>query len=200
VVLCVHPATLPPPSPPMSCPLHPCIQVLRRHILVLCRCAPVLHCHVDTLPAAHIHSSLYWPLMRRAHGSTCRNALCSDLEPGARCGGPTGQWRGHACATATSTATPPHHHPHIPATTRPCQLIGLPSKLARLSSKTSTTDLQQIRAQGRPDPPQYYQNHLSSPQDPQDVRGPFGLKQTMPPMGLSALKLPLPRRRAPDIA
>jgi hypothetical protein len=62
------------------------------------------------------------------------------------------------------------------------------------------TDLQRIRVQRCLDPPQCYSNHSSSSQDSQGARGRFGLKQTTPPMGLSAPELPLPRRAMPDFA
>ena len=115
-----------------------------------------------------------------------------------RSGGPTGRWRGHARATATATS--PHHHPHSPSIARPHHLIRSTSNLARTSSNNLTTDLQRIRAQLCPDPPQSNQTHPRSSQGSQGARGPFRLKQTTPPTRLSALQSPLPRRTTPDVA
>jgi hypothetical protein len=140
--------------------------------------------------------------MRRARGSTRRNALSSGLEPGARHGGAADRQAG-GVATRVPQPQPHTHnsfHTNLSSIARPHHLIGSPSNSAIISSKTGTTDPQRIRAQPRLDPPQSHQNRLRSSQDSQGARGPFGLKQTTPPTGLSAPKSPLPRRRTPNVA
>ena len=113
-------------------------------------------------------------------------------------GGPTCWWHGNMRLPAT--ATPHHPSPQLQATTRPHHLIRSPSNSARISSMGHTMDPQQIRAQQRPDPPQSHQNRPRSSQASQDVRGHFGLTQTLPPMGLSITRFPLPCRTTPNIA
>jgi hypothetical protein len=141
-------------------------------------------------------------MMRRVRGSTRRNALCSDLEPGARRGGAADRLAG---GMATRVPQPqPHTHnsiyTNLSSIARPHHLIGSPSNSAIISSKTGTIDPQRIRAQPRLDPPQSHQNRLRSSQDSSGARGLFGLKQTKPPTGFSVPKLPLPRRTTPDVA
>ena len=134
-------------------------------------------------------------LMCCGRGST-RGYAQSD--PTQRSGGPTCRWRGNAQLSAT--ATPHHPPPQLQVTTRPRHLIGSPSNSARILSMGHTTDPQRIRAQRRPDPPQSHQNHPRSSQASQDTRGHFRLAQTLPPMGLSITRSPLPRRATPNVA
>ena len=91
-------------------------------------------------------------------------------------------------------------HINLPSIARPRHLIRSPSNLARIPSICGTTHPQQIRAQRRPDPPQSHQNCLGQFQGSQGARGHPRLKQTTPLTGLSAPKLPLPRRRVPNVA
>ena len=109
-------------------------------------------------------------------------ALSADLAPGTRLrarGGVAAQQAGGTRHSAT-----PHHHPHLPATTRPRQLIRSPSNSSRLSSIGSTMDPQQIRAQQPLDSPQLHQIHHRSIQVSQGARGHFGLKKAHPQRGL----------------
>ena len=124
-------------------------------------------------------------------------ALSADLAPGARLrarGGVAARQAGGTRHSAT-----PHHHPHLPATTRPRQLIGSPSNSSRMLSISSTMDPQRIRAQRPLDPPQSHQIHYRSIQVSQGARGHFGLKKSTPPAGISAAKSPLPRRTTLDV-
>ena len=111
--------------------------------------------------------------------------------------GPTCWWRGNAQLSATAT---PHHPPlQLQATTRPRQLIGSPSNLARISSMGRTMDPQQIRAHQCPDPPQSHQNHPRLSQASEDTCGHFRLAQMLPLMGLSITRSPLPHRTMPNV-
>jgi predicted component of type VI protein secretion system len=142
--------------------------------------------------------------MCRAHGSTCRNALCSDLEPGAQHGGAADRQAGGVATRVPQPQPQPHTHnsihTNLSSIVRPHHLIGSPSNSAIISSKTGTIDPQRIRAQPHLDPPQSHQNRLRSSQDSSGARGLFGPKQTKPLMGLSAPKSPLPCRRTPNVA
>ena len=136
--------------------------------------------------------------MRRRCGSTCGYAQSDDLEPRARRSrAPARQ------ASGVATRVPQPHtlntHTNLPLIARPRHLIRSPSNLARIPSICGTTHPQQIRAQRRPDPPQSHQNCLGQFQGSQGACGHPRLKQTMPLMGLSAPKSPLPRRRAPNV-
>jgi hypothetical protein len=159
--------------------------------------------HPSTTPRLSPWTWRWSPLLddaprARQHMQKCALQRLRARSPTWRSGGPTGRWRGHARATATATS--PHHHPHAPSIARPHHLIRSTSNLARTSSNNLTTDLQRIRAQRSPDPPQSNQNHSGPSQDSQGARGPFGLKQTTPPTGLSTPKSPLPCRTTPDVA
>ena len=141
-------------------------------------------------------------LMCRRCGSMRRNALSSDLEPGARRRGVAAQ---QASGVATRVPQPQPHtlnstHTHLASIARPRHLIRSPSSSARVLSICGTTHPQQIRAQRRPDPPQSHQNCLRQFQGSQCTRGHFRLKQMMPPTRLSVLKLPLSRRTTPNVA
>ena len=62
--------------------------------------------------------------MRRACGSTRRNALRSDLEPGARRGGAADQQAGGVATRAPQPQPQPHHHTTILTFQRPCALAS----------------------------------------------------------------------------
>ena len=140
---------------------------------------------VDTLPM-------------RQHVRKCAQQQLRARSLTQQSSGPTCRWCGNVRLSATAT---PHHTPlQLQATTRPRHLIGSPSNLARISSMGRTTDPQRIRAQWRSDPPQSHQNHPMLSQASEDTRGHFRLAQTLPPMGLSITRSPLPRRTTPNIA
>ena len=67
--------------------------------------------------------------------------------------GDTVEWQsGKPVAWQCATLSPLHHTTQLPSTMRPRQHLLLAPYLAKISSKTSTMDPQQIRAQRRPDP------------------------------------------------
>ena len=113
---------------------------------------------ITTLPS----KERFHALMRHVRGSMRRNALCSDLEPGARRGGAADRLAG---GVAMHMPQPqPHTHnsiyTNLSSIACPHHLIGSPSNSAIILSKTGTIDPQRIRAQPRLDPPQSHQNRL----------------------------------------
>ena len=110
-----------------------------------------------------------------------------------RSGGPTGWWLGNARDLANQP-----NYPLLPSTAGPRQQLGTPQNSAGISSKTSSTRPQRIRAQRHLHLPQYHQTYFSSIQASHSACGHFGLEQSTPPTGLSATMSTPQRRTMPD--
>ena len=144
------------------------------------------------------------PLMRRARGSTRRNALSSDLKPGARCGGAADRQAGGVATSAPQPQPQPLHHTTILIFQQPRALTNSSDCPQNWHEYRARLVRQTPSESGRSRaliPLNHTKTGLGrlKSQDSQGARGPFGLKQTTPPTGLSAPKLPLPRRAAPDV-
>jgi hypothetical protein len=165
---------------------------------------PIQKCSASSEPSALSLSLTYSgdsAHQRHRCGSTCGYAQSDDLEPRARHNGAPARQAG---GVATCMPQPQPHtlntHTNLPSIARPRHLIRSPSNMARIPSICGTMHPQRIRVQRRPDPPQSHQNCLGQIQGSQGARGHPRLKQMTPLMGLSALKSPLPCRRAPNVA
>ena len=141
-------------------------------------------------------------VMRHTRGSTRRNALRSNLEPGARrCGAVDRQAGGVATCTPQPQPQPLHHTTIL--------TFQRPRTLASSSDRPQNWHEYQARLVRRIPSESGHSGalisfnhtkislaHLKTPK----AHGQFSLKQMTPPMGLSAPKSPLPRRTTPDVA